>query len=48
MDYDEAIIILRDTARNGNATIFKACTMGIKSIQKVAEMEKERNKTCQK
>jgi hypothetical protein len=48
MDYEEAIIILRDTARNGNTTVFKACMIGIEAIQKVAEMEKERDETCQK
>lgn len=42
MDYEEAIIILRDTARNGNATVFKACMMGIEAIQKVAETEKNK------
>lgn len=44
MDYDEAIIILRDTARSGNATVFKACMIGIEAIKKVAEMEKEHDK----
>ena len=41
MGNEEAIIILRDTARNGNTTVFKACMIGIEAIKKVEEIEKD-------
>lgn len=34
MSNEEAIIILRDTARNNNGTVHKACMVGIEAIDK--------------
>lgn len=39
MSNEEAIIILRDTARNNNGTVHRACVMGIEAIKKSEENE---------